>query len=330
MTAKRRQPKGLPVGGQFAASAKNAAEIGALTDPGADRPLSAAEFGAATTASGELARLEVDDIVALPDGSTVEVIPDDSPDAVVGDIVEAGTYLRTFPADASGVGHTTVVGFADLTERQAAGQELAFDAVRRGGAQVNQTSQGVDTDPFADPSPQQAAPAPGETPAPAPRRGTRVGDDGALYVDDPNSFWHGTEIISTYTRAQALADGALRDRLGDGTDLNQMARQAGIPVDVAFTAAAFSDSIAWNDDNTAMQDEAGRAWDVLWMANLPIRAHARRSNGHLEVGERIPFTFVRVPNTKRATQPRKQTLVAVFGTDDHGEPCFTIMMEDED
>lgn len=152
----------------------------------------------------------------------------------------------------------------------------------------------------------------------------------AASVDAPDSFWHGTEIIHTYTRSDALADGVLKDRLTDGTDLNQMAREAGIPVPVAFTTAAFEDSIAWSEKNAELQDEAGRAWDVLWMANRPIRAHAAKTNGSLRVGDRIPFTFVRVPNTPRASVPRKQTLVAVFGTDDSGAPCFTIMKTDED
>lgn len=325
---RNRVPAGVPTGGQFAASVRAEADV-LLTPQSSDRPLTAAEFGTATQKAAELRMMELGGIVGLPDGSGVEIFADDADDAVVADIVEKGVYVRTFPD-----GTTNVAVFEDPAERSSITDAIVFDAVR---ARRDQAAAGSDAlpDPWADSidetlveahaAEETAGSEPGTT-----RNGVRTDADGKRYVDDPDSFWHGTEIIHSYTRSQALADGVLKDRLDDGTDLNQMAREAGIPVDVAFTSAAFADSVAWGEKNAAHQDESGRAWDVLCMANRPIRAHAAKTGGSLRVGDRIPFNFIRVPNTPRAQVPRQQTLVAVFGTDDNGEPCFTIMKTDED
>ena len=56
------------------------------------------------------------------------------------------------------------------------------------------------------------------------------------------------EPIDVYTRAQALADGALRD-------VTDLARDAGFRVPVALTAAAWAEAVAWDDDRPEVQDE---------------------------------------------------------------------------
>ena len=48
------------------------------------------------------------------------------------------------------------------------------------------------------------------------------------------------EVISVYTRAQALADGVL-------IDAGAMAAEAGFRFPVAITAAAWADCVAWDD-----------------------------------------------------------------------------------
>ena len=81
------------------------------------------------------------------------------------------------------------------------------------------------------------------------------------------SFWDDAEIISTYTRAQAIEDGML-------VDVTETAREAGFRYPVAMTSAAWSDCVAWTDEDTqrqAPQDESGRLWDVLWMAKQAAR-----------------------------------------------------------
>lgn len=123
------------------------------------------------------------------------------------------------------------------------------------------------------------------------------------------------EIIHSYTRAQALADGTL-------VDVSETAREAGFVIPVAVTQAAYADCIAWNEDNTAYQDVEGRLWDVLSMARLA----ASRGGG----GQRLTYTLVRIPNTKRATVPRKVELALHVGPGDSAEPVVTIMLPNED
>lgn len=120
------------------------------------------------------------------------------------------------------------------------------------------------------------------------------------------------DLISVYTRSQAIEDGVL-------IDVTDTAREAGFVFPVAITVGVFADSVVWNDSNRGIQDEAGRLWDVLWMA----RNAARRG------GDRVRFQVYRVPNTPKATQPRLVTLVAVCGPGDTAEPVVTIMLDGE-
>jgi hypothetical protein len=113
------------------------------------------------------------------------------------------------------------------------------------------------------------------------------------------------DLISVYTRSQAIEDGVL-------VDVTDTAREAGFVFPVAITVGVFADSVVWNDSNRALQDEAGRLWDVLWMA----RNAARRG------GDRVRFQVLRVPNTPKATKPRLVTLVAVCGPGDTAEPVM--------
>jgi hypothetical protein len=132
-------------------------------------------------------------------------------------------------------------------------------------------------------------------------------------------FWADAEIIHTYTRAQALADGAL-------VDAGDMAREAGFGAPVALTRAAWEDCVAWgeadNERKGTVPDEAGRLWDVLWMA---INA-ARRNRA----GSRVEFDLVRVRRTGTGDQPRLATLALMIGPGDNGEAVFTIGQPHED
>ena len=124
-------------------------------------------------------------------------------------------------------------------------------------------------------------------------------------------------LIYTYSRADAIADGTL-------VDVSKTAREAGFRIPVAMTAAAWADCVAWSDTDSerqTSQHEAGRQWDVLWMASLA----ARRAQG-----ERCPFQLYRVPLSGRATRPRLTTLHLHIGPGDDGEPVITILMPNED
>ena len=123
------------------------------------------------------------------------------------------------------------------------------------------------------------------------------------------------EVISSYTRTQAIDDGML-------VDVSHVAREAGFSFPVALTRAAWSDCVEWSEADSkrqTYQDESGRLWDVLWMAS---RA-ARRG------GQEIRFQLYRVPRGGRGMRPRLVTLKAVCGPGDEGEPVITIMLPTE-
>lgn len=128
-------------------------------------------------------------------------------------------------------------------------------------------------------------------------------------------FWADADIIHTYTRAQALADGALV-AVDDKT-----ASEAGFRIPVALTRAAWEDCVTWTDEDEkrkrALQDEAGRLWDVLWMASLAARRHRGI--------DRIAFQVLRVPRDGRGVKPRLAHLILHIGPGDTAEPVVTIM-----
>jgi hypothetical protein len=132
--------------------------------------------------------------------------------------------------------------------------------------------------------------------------------------EEPEDIWAGAELISVYTRAEAIEDGVL-------VDVSETAREAGIRYPVAMTRGAWEELVAWKPENKGIQDEAGRLWDVLTM----LRFAARRSQE-----SRIRCEVQRVPNTPEATQPRLAEFFAVCGPGDSPEPVITLMLEGED
>lgn len=125
------------------------------------------------------------------------------------------------------------------------------------------------------------------------------------------------EPISIYTRRQALDDGFL-------VDVSELAKEAGFRFSVAMTRAAWEDCVSWSEADSkrqTYQDEAGRLWDVLYMASLA----ARRGGG-----SEVRFQLYRVPRGGRGVRPRLVTLAMQCGPGDGCEPVITIMLPGED
>lgn len=124
--------------------------------------------------------------------------------------------------------------------------------------------------------------------------------------------------IHTYTREQAIEDGLL-------VDVTNTAREVGFRVPVALTRAAWADCVEWTDKDTkrqTVQDEAGRLWDVLWMAINAARRNTQR--------ESFTFQLYRVSRGGRSLRPRLTRLVCRIGPGDSGEPVITILLPGED
>jgi len=127
------------------------------------------------------------------------------------------------------------------------------------------------------------------------------------------------EVISTYTRAQAIEDGVL-------VDAGPMAKEVGFKWPVALTAAVWSDCVVWSDaDSEAQvhQDQSGRLYDVLFMAVFAIKT----SNSP---GERLLYELYRVPRDGFSTKPNLVTLKLIVGPGDDGRPVMTVMLPGEE
>ena len=114
------------------------------------------------------------------------------------------------------------------------------------------------------------------------------------------------EIIYSYTRSEALADGTLVDVSIEG-------REVGFTVPVALTSALFETIIAIPKDSG--QDQRGRTHDVLFMAACA----ARKARGRDE--PRVEFSvLITTQDNVMATL----TLLVDIGPGDLSEPVITI------
>ena len=122
------------------------------------------------------------------------------------------------------------------------------------------------------------------------------------------------EIIYTYSRKQALADGFQ-------VDISDTAREAGIKFPVFLTRSVF-DSYVTVPEGVTGQDESGRRWDLAWMLRFAI---LRSRPGQ----DRIPVALY-VRNNNRA--PKLVKLLATCGPldVDNPQPAITLQMQGED
>lgn len=298
---------------------------------GAEDTLSRVELARAWSLTPSLLQMEDPaERVGLP-GGYVARIEADGQDPGDG-IIEVGHY-HALQHDTEGneTGAVMIHAFGSLPERSAAAQQIADATVRADrathGAPTPEYIASLRAQVEAEAASTEAAKAEAPDPWNDEQTTSTTESPARRVVDDPDSFWHGAEIISTYTRADALADGTLVDH-------STLAREAGFVWPVAVTAAAQNDCISWPETNIAAQDEEGRAWDVISCAKAAVTEHARTiARGGVadtSVGTRIPFSVHRVPNTARATVPQRTRLDVVISSDDDGSPCLTIMRPDED
>jgi hypothetical protein len=127
-------------------------------------------------------------------------------------------------------------------------------------------------------------------------------------------FWDDAEVISSYSRAQAIEDGVL-------VDVSTVAKEAGIKFPVAMTATVWGQYVEV-PEGVGCQDESGRLWDIVWM----FRCAAAKFDG-----DTLLFKlYVRNHNRERLTRQDLVTLKAICGPGDNGEPVVTIMTPEED
>jgi hypothetical protein len=117
-------------------------------------------------------------------------------------------------------------------------------------------------------------------------------------------------VISSYTRAQALADGVL-------VDVSKLAGEVGIIYPTAMTAAVWANYVKVPKKATG-QDETGRLWDILNMLRIAIKGSSKTDQVHFSV----------IVKNGRSTKPIQ--LKSICGPGDSAEPVVTIMLPEED
>src|SRR5690349_22386058 len=93
---------------------------------------------------------------------------------------------------------------------------------------------------------------------------------------DNNNQWPFGEIIYSYTRTQAVADGVQ-------VEVTKTAQEAGIRIPVFLTRGVY-DAYVTVPPSVTGQDEAGRLWDIVWMLRFAIS----RARGH---SDRVPVAL---------------------------------------
>ena len=137
-------------------------------------------------------------------------------------------------------------------------------------------------------------------------------------ADPGNAATFGPEI-STYSRAQAIADGIL-------VDVSDTAREAGFSIPVAVTRTVWTRLVALPDGYRGFQDERGRLWDILWMA----RHYALRASDRDRVRMCVLVRDIRKDLRDSNRAPRKHFPIVAIGAGDTGEPAITLMFPEDD
>lgn len=122
------------------------------------------------------------------------------------------------------------------------------------------------------------------------------------------------EVVHTYSRAQALADGVL-------VDVSKEAKETSFRYPVALTRSVYEQYVRVPPKVVA-QDERGRLHDLLYMLLVAIKREG--------VDDDTVFYSLHVRNDNKPGTPPLVQLRAVCGPGDDSRPTITIMCVDED
>ncbi len=120
------------------------------------------------------------------------------------------------------------------------------------------------------------------------------------------------EVISTYTRQQAIEDGVL-------IDVSNTAKEAGIVYPTTLTRGVWGEYVKVPEVVSGLQDEQGRLWDILWMLRFNIKK-----------GRAGPELLYKLSVLNEPQKPKTVRLKALCGPGDDADPVITIMLPHED
>ncbi len=132
-------------------------------------------------------------------------------------------------------------------------------------------------------------------------------------MNEVENFWKDAEVISAYTRAQALEDGFL-------VELDATAKEAGFKWPVAVTRTVYEVLKPSAALKAQGQSFAGRAWDMLAI----LRYESCRAS------DKAVILFAPLFVLEPGKAPRPVEFKAECGPGDDGEPVITISLPEED
>ena len=124
-------------------------------------------------------------------------------------------------------------------------------------------------------------------------------------------MFEGFEVISKYTRKEAIRDGFL-------IDLTQWSFEAGFKVHVCATSELVERLAPKEQERANGQDFVGRLWDLL---NV-LRSECKRNSNT----DYIEFYFYMQEVVNGKTENNKVYCSAQIHGGDNGEPCMTIKL----
>ena len=138
-------------------------------------------------------------------------------------------------------------------------------------------------------------------------------------MPDPRTAEPFGPVVFAYSRRQAIEDGVL-------VDVTDTAREAGFRIPVALSRNVWDRLVALPEGYRGFQDEAGRLWDVLWMARL----YALRASDSDRVTMCVLVHDIRKDLSDSNRPPRRHSPIVAIGAGDEGEPVATIMWPEDD
>ena len=138
-------------------------------------------------------------------------------------------------------------------------------------------------------------------------------------MPDPRTAEPFGPVVFAYSRRQAIEDGVL-------VDVTETAREAGFRIPVALSRSVWDRLVALPEGYRGFQDEAGRLWDVLWMAHH----YACRATNSDRVRMCVLVRDIRKDLRDSNRPPRRHFPIVVIGAGDDGRPAITIMFPEDD
>lgn len=139
-------------------------------------------------------------------------------------------------------------------------------------------------------------------------------------LQEPVNIFEDAEVISRYTRAQAIDDGVL-------ADVSELASEAGFRVPVAITSGVHADLDDIPPTRKGIESYTGRLWDLLTITRFRAK---QAPKGAESVYAKMHLTRLEAKANGKSVFKKLYIFKVHSGPGDDGEHVLTIMRKDED